>query len=143
MDNKPSNTTYELSSNDILLIEDNPADIRLIEEALKDANSKDELHTALDGIEAINYLNSHCKHKKCHCPTLIILDLNLPKKDGFEFLEDINNDEKLDKIPIIVFTTSNLKENELKCKDMGATNYITKPIDFVGYQHFIKQLRKK
>jgi chemotaxis family two-component system response regulator Rcp1 len=141
LDSITSNVIQEPYQRDILLIEDNPADVRLLEEALKDANSKDELHITFDGTDALKYLNTHCKED--NYPNLIILDLNLPKKNGLEFLDDIKNDKKLDKIPVIVFTTSNLQENKLKCYDKGANAYITKPIDFEGYKHFIRQITKK
>lgn len=135
-------TNPKLPPRDILLVEDNPADIRLIEEVLKDETSKDNLSTVVDGTEALDYLNDHCKHENSHCPNLIILDLNLPKKSGFEVLEEIKNDGKLQEIPVVVFTTSSSEEDGLKCHDMGVNAYITKPIDFDGFEHIMKQLNK-
>ncbi|MGZ7119758.1 MAG: response regulator, partial [Methanobacterium sp.] len=125
------------SPRDILLIEDNPADIRLIEEVLKDEKTENNLSSVVDGTAALKYLHGHCEPKNLHCPNLIILDLNLPKKNGLEVLEDVKNDEKLHEIPIVVFTTSSREEDGLNCKNMGVDLYITKPIDFDGFKQVI------
>ena len=125
---------------DILLVEDNPADIRLIKEALKNEATENELHAVINGADALNYLIEQSESE--HYPDIIILDLNLPKMNGFEFLKKIKNNEKLCKIPIVVFTTSSSEEDELKCYDMGANSYITKPVDFDGFKHIMKQLNK-
>lgn len=124
---------------DILLVEDNPADIRLIKEALKDETTANELHAVIDGTDALNYLHEQCEAG--NYPDIIILDLNLPKMNGFEFLKEIKNDAKLSKIPVIVFTTSSSEENLIKCYNMDAYAYITKPIDFDGFEPIIKLLK--
>ncbi|MGZ7068307.1 MAG: response regulator [Methanobacterium sp.] len=133
-----------LSSRNILLIEDNPADVRLIQEVLKEENIKDNLSTVFDGKDALKYLHGHCKPKNHHCPDLIILDLNLPKMNGFEVLKEIKNNETLCEIIVVVFTTSSLQEDGSKCYAMNADAYFTKPIDFDGFKQVktIKQIIK-
>lgn len=131
---------YYQDYKDVLLVEDNPADIRLIHDALKeDINN---LYTVFDGSDAIEFLDKHCKSSKGHCPNIIILDLNLPKKEGIKVLEEIKNDEKLCKIPIIIFSTSSSRENIDKCYQIGANAYIIKPIDFNEFQKIMDNLRQ-
>jgi len=125
----------------VLLVEDNPADIRLIEEVFRDENNK-RLFTFNDGEDALNYLTEECKNELNDYPHLIILDLNLPKMNGMEFLKEIKNNEKLSQIPVIVFTTSSLEENEEECYKKGANAYITKPINFDGFKPLINLLRQ-
>ncbi|USZ73463.1 response regulator [Natronosalvus halobius] len=110
---------------DILLVEDNPGDVRLTQEALRDAKFDARLHIALDGIEALNFL----KDGESPCPDLILLDLNLPRKDGFDVMEEIRNDPDLTHLPILVLTSSTAKEDILSSYERYVNAYLTKPDD--------------
>lgn len=114
---------------DILLIEDNPADARLITEFLKDTNLINELHVQQDGIKAMDFLNYQCKQNN-YSPHFVILDLNLPRKSGVEVLKEIKKDNDLKKIPVLILTTSTAAEDIKACYENHANCYITKPLDF-------------
>ena len=118
-----------LKSFDILLVEDNPADARLITEFLSDTHLINELHVQQDGIKAMDFLNQQCKPNNYY-PHFIILDLNLPGKNGIEVLKEIKEDINLKKIPVMIFTTSTAEEDIKKCYDNHASCYVTKPLDF-------------
>ncbi len=115
---------------EILLIEDNAGDIRLTEEALKESNIKSNLNAVMDGADAIAYLNKQDNYVNALIPDLILLDLNIPKKNGKEVLELIKSNEALKKIPVVVLTTSNSESDIYKTYDLHANCYITKPADF-------------
>jgi chemotaxis family two-component system response regulator Rcp1 len=119
----------------ILLVEDNMADVRLTKEALKESKVKINLQVAMDGEEAINLLNKSLVDKKIIRPELILLDLNLPKKDGRQVLAEIKNNDKLKSIPVVVLTTSRSEEDVVKAYGLHANAYVTKPIDM---DQFIK-----
>ncbi len=110
----------------ILLVEDNKADIRLIEEALKNSSIAYQMATARDGVEAMAYLRQEGEYVNALRPDLIILDLNLPKKDGREVLGEIKTDPKLKRIPVIVLTTSSNEDDIHQSYDLNANCYITK-----------------
>jgi chemotaxis family two-component system response regulator Rcp1 len=114
---------------EILLIEDNPGDVRLTREALKDAKVLNNLYVASDGIEGLAFLNRQGKFKNAIRPHLILLDLNLPKKDGLEVLAEIKVHPELKRIPVVVLTTSKAEEDILMTYQMHANCYITKPVD--------------
>jgi len=114
---------------DLLLVEDNPGDIRLIEEALKEGNIPHRLHMVRDGAEAIEFLFRTGQHADAPRPDLVLLDLNLPKKDGREVLAEIKADPRLKLIPVVVLTTSEAEGDILKAYDLNANCYITKPVD--------------
>ena len=120
---------------DILLVEDDPADVVLTKEGLKSAKLRINLFAVSDGIEALRYLRREGPYRTEPRPDLILLDLNLPRKDGRETLRDLRADEKLRGIPVVVLTTSEAEQDILKCYDLGANCYITKP---VGFEAFIK-----
>ena len=120
---------------EILLIEDNPADILLMEEVLADAGIACKMNTVRDGEEAAAYLRLEGVHAEKILPDLVILDLNIPKKHGHEFLREIKEDENLKHIPVIVMTTSQAREDILKSYQLHANCYIVKP---VGPEEFIK-----
>jgi CheY-like chemotaxis protein len=114
---------------DILLVEDNPGDVRLTIEALKDGKVRNRLSVAPDGVEAMAFLRQEGKHAGAPRPDLILLDLNLPKKDGREVLAEIKADERLRQIPVVVLTTSSSEQDILHSYDLHANCYITKPVN--------------
>lgn len=114
---------------EILLVEDNPGDVRLTLEALKEGKIYNNLTVVEDGAEALAFLRREGRHAQAVRPDLILLDLNLPKKDGREVLADIKNDESLRRIPVIVLTSSQAEEDILKAYDNYANCYVTKPVD--------------
>lgn len=122
----------------ILLVEDSPADVRLTQEVLRDAKIANELSVAYDGIEAMAFLKREGAHADAPRPDLILLDLNLPKKDGREVLVELKQDPDLRRIPVIVLTTSAAEEDILKSYDMHVNSYVTKPVDL---NQFIKVVR--
>jgi CheY-like chemotaxis protein len=123
---------------EILLVEDNEGDVGLVEEVFEEAKIRNILHVAEDGEEAMLFLNKQSHYKDVPTPDIILLDLNLPKKDGREVLEEIKTDEKLKRIPVVVLTTSKAEEDILKSYDLHANSYITKPVDF---DQFIRVVR--
>lgn len=114
---------------EILLVEDNPGDVRLTLEIFKDARMRNNINTVSDGIEAMEYLRNQGKYSKAVKPDLILLDLNLPRKDGREVLSDIKSDVLLKRIPIVILTISMAEADILKSYDLHANCYITKPIN--------------
>ena len=114
---------------EILLVDDNPADVRLTQEVFKDCRILNNLHVAKDGIEALDFLRKQGNFKDTPMPDLILLDLNLPKKDGREVLAEIKNDTELRSIPVIVLTTSEAEQDIVRSYNLGANCYITKPVD--------------
>ena len=115
---------------DILLVEDNPGDVRLTKEALKEGKVRiNKLHVVMDGMEALAFLRRQGKFSDVIRPDIILLDLNLPKKDGREVLAEIKNDPDLRRIPVVILTTSKAEEDILKSYDLHANCYITKPVD--------------
>ena len=115
---------------EILLVEDSPGDVRLTREALKEAKVLNSLNVATDGVEAMDFLRRRGKFPDAPRPDLILLDLNLPRKDGREVLEEIKADSALRRIPIVVLTTSQAEEDVVRAYDLHANCYITKPVDF-------------
>ena len=115
---------------DILLVEDNPGDIRLTQEAFKDGKIKNDLNVVMDGEEAIYYLKKTGQYSNASTPDIILLDLNLPKKDGREVLAEIKNDPLLKCIPVIILTTSSAQSDILNTYSHHANCYIMKPVDF-------------
>ena len=114
---------------DILLVEDNPGDVRLTVEALKEGKVLNTLSVARDGVEALAFLRKAGKHGEAPRPDLILLDLNLPKKDGREVLAEIKADESLKRIPVVVLTTSQAEQDIIRSYSLYANCYITKPVD--------------
>lgn len=124
----------------ILLIEDNPGDIRLIKEVLKEGKIQSNLSIVLDGEEALSFLKQTDQYIDAVRPDLIILDLNLPKKDGREILSDIKEDPALKHIPVIVLTTSNAPNDILNMYTSHANCFITKPADFDQFINVLKSI---
>jgi CheY-like chemotaxis protein len=115
---------------EILIVEDNEGDVGLIEEVFEEAKIKNNIHVAEDGEEAVLYLHSSGTFSGSRRPDLILLDLNLPKKDGREVLREIKEDSNLKNIPVVVLTTSTAKKDILRAYDLHANAYVTKPLDF-------------
>ena len=114
---------------EILLVEDNPGDVRLTREALREGKVYSNLHWAKDGVEALEFLRREGKHAAAPRPDIILLDLNLPKKDGREVLSAIKGDERFMQIPVVILTTSEAEEDVLRSYQLHANCYITKPVD--------------
>ena len=114
---------------EILLVEDNPGDVRLTQESLTDGKVRNSMQVVEDGVEAVAFLRREGKYANASRPDLILLDLNLPKKDGREVLAEIKADEDLRRIPVVVLTTSKAEEDIFKAYDQHANCYITKPVD--------------
>ncbi|MGA3061478.1 MAG: response regulator [Candidatus Bathyarchaeia archaeon] len=127
---------------DILLVEDNPGDVRLTKEALRDAKVLNEIYVAKDGVEAMEFLNKKGKFAKAPTPDMILLDLNLPRKDGREVLAEVKKDTKLKHIPVIVLTTSKADEDIIRSYNLHANAYITKPVDLNRFVEIIHALEE-
>jgi len=125
---------------EILLVEDNPADVRLTQEALKEGKVYNNLHWAKDGVEALEFLRRKGKFAGAPRPDIILLDLNLPKKDGREVLQDIKNDDKLKRIPVVILTTSKAEEDVLKSYNLHANCYVTKPVDLEKFIQVVQSI---
>ena len=126
---------------EILLVEDNPADVRLTKEALKEEKLHNNLSVVNDGVEAMAFLRKEGKYENAQRPDLVLLDLNLPKKDGREVLKEIKNDDKLKAIPVVVLTVSKAEEDVLKTYNLHANCYITKPIDLNQFSKVVKSIK--
>ncbi len=123
---------------EILLVEDNPGDVRLTLEAFKENKMHNNLHVVGDGVEALAFLHGEDQYADAPRPDLILLDLNLPKKDGREVLAEVKDDENLRRIPVVILTTSRAEEDILKTYDLHVNCYITKPVDL---DEFIRVMR--
>ena len=124
----------------ILLVEDNPGDIRLTREAIKKGKFQNELHVVTDGEEAMDFLHHRGAHVNAPRPGLILLDLNLPIMDGREVLAAIKKDPSLKRIPVIILTTSSSDEDIIKSYDLHANSYISKPVDYQQFLAVIEQI---
>ncbi|WP_128476500.1 response regulator [Halorussus pelagicus] len=114
---------------EILLVEDNPGDVRLTEEALEQGDVLNNLHVVGDGVEAMSFLRCEGEYEDTPQPDLILLDLNLPRKDGEEVLKEIDEDRELRRIPVVVLTSSEAEEDIARSYELHANAYITKPVD--------------
>lgn len=126
----------------ILIAEDDADDRFLLQAAFEENGFKDKLHFVENGVEAIDYLNS-LKHKgkENNLPRFILLDLNMPKKDGREVLKELKQDPELKKIPIVIFSTTNNEQEMRRCYELGANSYITKPNSFESLLKTVAALR--
>jgi len=125
---------------EILLVEDSPGDIGLTKEGLKESKLYNRLHVVTDGEEAISFLHEKGKYADVPYPDLILLDLNLPKKDGREVLAEIKTDERLRKIPVVIMTISKAEEDVCKAYGLHANCYIVKPIDLNQFVSVVKTI---
>jgi len=125
---------------EILLVEDNAGDIRLTKEALKEGKVLNKLTVVQDGVEALLCLRQQGQYAQARRPDLILLDLNLPKKDGREVLQEIKNDESLKRIPVVILTTSQDEQDVLKTYGLHANCYITKPVELEQFITVVKAI---
>jgi two-component system, chemotaxis family, response regulator Rcp1 len=132
---------HRIAPVEILLVEDNPADVRLTKEALKEDKLHNNLNVVKDGVEALAYLRREGHFEKAVRPDLILLDLNLPKKDGREVLKEIKEDEDLRCIPVVVLTVSEAEGDILRSYDLHANCYITKPLDLNQFSKVVKSIQ--
>lgn len=123
---------------EILLVEDSPGDARLVVEALKDGKVQNKLTIVEDGVEAMAFLRKEGRYKNASHPDLMLLDLNMPRKDGREVLAEVKSDENLKRIPVVVLTTSEAEADILKSYNLYANCYITKPVNL---EQFIKAVK--
>jgi chemotaxis family two-component system response regulator Rcp1 len=124
----------------VLLVEDSPGDVRLTQEAFRDANKAIHLHVAADGVEAMAFLKHAGAHVHAPRPDLILLDLNLPKMDGREVLAHIKDDADLKTIPTIILTTSDAEVDIVKSYELQANCYLTKPVQLDAFEALVKSI---
>ena len=127
---------------DVLLVEDNPGDVRLMLEALKESKMRNNIFIVEDGVEAMDFLLRKGKWVNSPRPDLILLDLNLPRKSGREVLAEIKSDVSLKRIPVVVVTVSRHEEDILKAYDLHANCFVTKPIDFNQFVKITKSIEE-
>ncbi|QLH83874.1 response regulator [Halosimplex pelagicum] len=125
---------------EILLAEDNPGDVTLTRKALERGSIINNLHVVNDGVEALSYLRQEGEYADEPRPDLVLLDLNMPRKDGRDVLEEIKTDEHLRRIPVVVMTSSEAEEDIVQSYDLHANAYLTKPIDFDGFLDIVKRI---
>ena len=124
----------------ILLIEDNPADVDLTRESLESSKLYLDLQVVSDGVTALDYLFRRGAYQNATHPDLIVLDLNLPKKDGREVLRELKADDELKLIPVVVLTSSDAEIDIIRSYDLGANCYVTKPLDLKAFQTIVKAI---
>lgn len=127
---------------EILLVEDNPADVDLTQETLELAKIHNHLHVVNDGVEALAFLHREGDYADAVRPDLILLDLNLPRKDGREVLQELKADENLRLIPVVVLTSSDAERDVVKTYNLGANCYITKPVDLDQFASVVKSIEE-
>lgn len=125
---------------DILLVEDNPGDVRLTQEAFRDSKMPVKLSVVMDGEDALAYLYKLPPYEDVTRPDIILLDLNIPKKDGREVLSEIKNDGSLKYVPVVVLTTSNAEQDILKTYNLNVNAYINKPVDFDRFFEIVQKI---
>ena len=125
---------------EILLVEDNPGDARLTIEAMREAKVRNRMHVVEDGVEAMAFLRCQGRFGEAPRPDLILLDLNLPRKDGREVLAEVKADPALKRIPVVILTTSRAEEDVLRAYDLHANCYVTKPVDLEQFMKIVAQI---
>ena len=135
--NSMENSTRSI---EILLVEDNPGDARLTIEAMREAKVRNRMHVVEDGVEAMEFLRRQGRFGDSPRPDLILLDLNLPRKDGREVLAEIKADPDLKRIPVVVLTTSRAEEDVIRAYDLHANCYVTKPVDLAQFMKIVSQI---
>ena len=126
----------------ILMVEDNEADVRLATEALREAKIANRVCVVDDGVKALEYLRRQGEYAAAVRPDLILLDLNLPRKDGRQVLAEVKSDSELSNIPVVVLTSSRAEQDVLKSYDLHANCYIVKPVDFAGLMEVVRSIEK-
>jgi CheY-like chemotaxis protein len=127
---------------EILLVEDSAGDVRLVQENLKESKVRNALNVVGDGVEAMAYLRKEGKYKDASRPDLVLLDLNLPKKDGRQVLKEMKSDENLKCIPVVVLTISKAEEDIMKSYSLHANAYISKPVDLNQFLKVVKAIEE-
>ena len=126
---------------EILLVEDNPGDVRLTQEAVREAKIRNTLNVVNDGEQAIAYVRRRGEYADRPRPDLILLDLNLPRKDGREVLQDLKSDPDLHRIPVVVLTSSEAEQDILRTYDLYANAYVSKPVDLEQFMHVVSSIQ--
>ncbi|QLD91016.1 response regulator [Natronomonas salina] len=126
----------------ILLVEDNPGDVRLTQEAFKEGQIDNDLHVVEDGVEALDFLFKRGEYADAPCPDIVLLDLNLPRKNGDEVLEEMRADETLQYVPVVVLTSSEAQEDVVKSYELNANAYLTKPVDPVDFIEVVQSFEQ-
>ncbi len=124
----------------VLLVEDDPGDVLMTREAFEEYKMRNTLHVVSDGVEALAYLRREGEFADAVMPDLILLDLNLPRRDGRQVLAEIKNDPELCRIPVVVLTTSQAEEDVLRSYQLHANAYVAKPVDFERFISVVKQI---
>jgi chemotaxis family two-component system response regulator Rcp1 len=133
--------TYDSASPlQVLLVEDSPGDVRLTQEAFREANRRIVLHVASDGVEAMAFLRREDPHRNAPRPDLILLDLNLPRMDGREVLAHIKGDNELMTIPTVILTTSDAEADIMKSYELHANCYLSKPVQLAAFELLVKSI---
>jgi CheY-like chemotaxis protein len=131
--------THE-SEVDILLVEDNAGDIKLTRKAFENAALRNDIDVVTDGVEALRYLRREAEYADAPRPDLVLLDLNLPKKNGDEVLEAVKSDDDLSRIPVVILTSSEAESDIVRTYDLHANAYLTKPVTFDGFTDVVDQI---
>lgn len=132
--------TSDTSPIEVLLVEDDPGDVLMTQEAFEEHKLRNRLTVVSDGVEALAYLRREGQYADAVTPDLILLDLNLPRRDGRQVLAEIKEDEELGKIPVVVLTTSQADEDILRSYQLHANAYVTKPVDFDRFIAVVRQI---
>ena len=127
---------------EILMVEDNPGDVRLTREALKGGKVSNEMHVVTDGVAALDFLYRRGAHADAPRPDLVLLDLNLPKKDGREVLSAMKSDPGLKAIPVVILTTSQAEEDVIRAYNLSCNCYVTKPVDFEQFTRIVQAIEQ-
>ncbi|ACV12039.1 response regulator receiver protein [Halorhabdus utahensis DSM 12940] len=127
---------------EILLAEDNPGDAKLTQKAFEEGNILNNLHIVENGVEAMDFLKQRGDYEDKARPDLVLLDLNMPKKDGWDVLEEINDDPELRRIPVIVLTSSEAESDIVKSYELQANAYLSKPVDYSGFMDVVRSLEE-
>ena len=127
---------------EILLAEDNPGDVRLTEKALEQGKIVNNLHVVEDGVEAMAFLRQEGEYAAVPRPDLMLLDLNMPRMDGQEVLEEMHDNPELRRIPVVVLTSSEAEEDIVQSYELNANAYLTKPVDFDGFMNVIESVEE-
>ncbi len=127
---------------EVLMVEDNPGDVRLTREALRGGKIWNEIHVVMDGVAALDFLYRKPPYERAPRPDLVLLDLNLPKKDGREVLAAIKGDPNLKAIPVVILTTSQAEEDVIRAYNLNCNCYVTKPVDFDQFTRIVQTIEQ-